>query len=251
MDEPNPFADNKVNTYGSESVPIVVPDTTAAAPKAGTAAQPQSYADHFQVTPEIVYAKMRTVVHLSVSREMFVTEPDLYGPVWITATVVAARFFTQTLTRLIISDIYGENAGGVTASMTYKQLTTSAALFFGYTVVAAAAVTLVSRRVLQTSGDLTFVGALCIYGYSNLNWIAPAAICSVLATCLASKPRIETTVVTCLLSLIAGALSGVFVFRQLGAACVEEERQPQWRSAVVVFFAVHMLFALAAGFLLF
>lgn len=96
--------------------------------------------------------------------------PDLYGPVWITTTVVLILFLAGTLQRYFAG---GTLDGG---KYDFTLLTGAAGLMYGYTAIVPVALWGILRWFGSEAGSV--LECLCLYGYANLVWV-PVAVASI------------------------------------------------------------------------
>lgn len=96
--------------------------------------------------------------------------PDLYGPFWITTTVVLILFLSSTLAA------YFTRAKAVPYAYDFGLLSGAAGLMYGYTAVIPTALWGVLKWYGSESASL--LECLCLYGYANLIWV-PVAVASV------------------------------------------------------------------------
>jgi hypothetical protein len=97
--------------------------------------------------------------------------PDLYGPFWISTTVVFMLFFSSTLLGLMFTAWQGARF-----EYQFGLLTGAAGLMYGYTIFIPLGLWLVIKYV-DIAPHTTLLQLICLYGYSNIIWI-PVAILS-------------------------------------------------------------------------
>ncbi|ODQ65200.1 Yip1-domain-containing protein [Nadsonia fulvescens var. elongata DSM 6958] len=128
------------------------------------------------------FGPRRSFVNL-MSRDSDCPRPDLYGPLWISATLVFILFFSSTLLNLI-------QAGGQGSFVyDFSLLTAAAAIIYGYTIVVPIGLWLLLAYYLgihglRVDGDPRshirgLWGLVCIYGYAAATWI-PICLINVL-----------------------------------------------------------------------
>ena len=129
------------------------------------------YTQFFDVDTADVSRRMLATVN---PRTIFLDEldgnPDLYGPFWITTSVVLLLFLASTLAA------YFTRATATPYAYDFSLLSGAAGLMYGYTFVMPAALWGVLRWCGSESASL--LECLCLYGYANLIWV-PVAIASV------------------------------------------------------------------------
>ncbi|CAR28480.1 hypothetical protein ZYGR_0S01110 [Zygosaccharomyces rouxii] len=126
------------------------------------------YSRYFQLTT----ADFRKRVLGSLSLRNEASPPDLYGPLWITATVVMSRFLGSGLFTLCIDGVFGGISTEVKDSSRQSwKLVHSAWLFYAYTLLTP----FIAQKLLATN----FIPLVSTYGYSNVTWIAGCLLLSV------------------------------------------------------------------------
>lgn len=99
-------------------------------------------------------------------------KPDLYGPFWISTTVIFALFFSSSLTGVFYSMYKGVNY-----EYKFEVLSGAAMILYSYTFLWPVLLFLIIRQVLAQR-VVSLVKLCCIFGYSNVIWI-PVAILAV------------------------------------------------------------------------
>ena len=122
--------------------------------------------------------------------------PDLYGPFWITTTVVLILFLSSTLAA------YFAKVKDQPYSYDFGLLSGAAGLMYGYTAFIPAALWGILKWYGSESANL--LECLCLYGYANLIWV-PVAIAS-------SSP---ITLLNWLFVAVGFGVSAFFLFRNL------------------------------------
>lgn len=126
------------------------------------------YSRYFQLTTTDF--KQRALGSLSLRNEA--PPPDLYGPIWVTASVVMSRFLASGALALLIDGIIkGVMPEIRNSSHQSWNLVHSAWLFYAYTFLTP----LIAQKILSTS----FIPLVSIYGYSNITWIIGCLLLSV------------------------------------------------------------------------
>jgi hypothetical protein len=103
-------------------------------------------------------------------------KPDLYGPFWISTTVIFALFFSSSLTGVFYSMYKGVNY-----EYKFEVLSGAAMILYSYTFLWPVLLYLIIRNVITTTAtqeSVSLVKLCCIFGYSNVIWI-PVAILAV------------------------------------------------------------------------
>ncbi|KAL0637294.1 hypothetical protein Q9L58_003778 [Maublancomyces gigas] len=122
--------------------------------------------------------------------------PDLYGPFWITTTVVLILFLSSTIAQ------YFARVADVPYIYNFSLLSGAAGLMYGYTMFVPVALWGVLRWYGSESANL--LECLALYGYSNLIWV-PVAIAS-------ASP---ITILNYLFVAVGFGVSALFLFKNL------------------------------------
>ncbi|CEP22745.1 Protein YIP5 AltName: Full=YPT-interacting protein 5 [Cyberlindnera jadinii] len=101
---------------------------------------------------------------------------DLYGPIWVTATVIFILFFSNTCSGLLVSWVQG---GDSTYKYNFDLLTGAISLLYGYTFLIPTIFYFITVWYLKLTGLFPLSRLISIYGYANIAWV-PAAILSIL-----------------------------------------------------------------------
>ena len=105
---------------------------------------------------------------------MFEMPPDLYGPFWISTTVVFAVFLSSSITGVFLAAYKGKHY-----EYDFDLLNAAAFIMFIYTFVWPPVLWVITSYVLKMNPtNATIFQFLCLFGYSNVIWI-PVAILSV------------------------------------------------------------------------
>lgn len=94
--------------------------------------------------------------------------PDLYGPFWITTTVVVILFLTGTVSQYLSHNSKSH------FEYDFRLLSGAAGLLYGYTAVLPMGLWGALRWFGSSSADL--IECWSLYGYANLVWIAVALV---------------------------------------------------------------------------
>lgn len=96
---------------------------------------------------------------------------ELYGAIWITATLVFSMFVSSTASNLVSHWEFSDNEDPK-YEYSFDLLTGSLILFYGYMTVASFAIFGLTRYKSSstTASRISIVKLVSIYGYSNLLW---------------------------------------------------------------------------------
>lgn len=135
---------------------------------------------------------------------------DLYGPIWVSATIIFILFFSNTSSNLIYGWFNGvENK----YQYDFKLLTGAMSLIYGYTFLIPLGFYLISTFYFKLSNFLKLTKIISIYGYSNSIWL-PSAILNILRSFLQNH-LILNSILKWLNVLIAGLISGFIIIKQI------------------------------------
>lgn len=131
---------------------------------------------------------------------------DLYGPIWVTATVIFILFFSNTSSNLLKSWLIG---GDDKYQYNFSLLTGAISLLYGYTILIPLIFYIISVYYFKLTKFLTLSKVVSIYGYANSVWI-PAAIFGILRGLLVNH-RVFNEILKWVIVLIGGIVSGVSI----------------------------------------
>lgn len=141
------------------------------------------YAHYFDVDTSDVLRHSLLALNPFTPRQVFLfhtddnpdpSPPDLYGPFWITSTVIFALFFASSVTGVIISKFVHHS----TYEYRFDLLTGAATMLYSYTFIWPPILWLVSRYqgLLTQQPNASLVSFVSLYGYSNVIWIFVAIL---------------------------------------------------------------------------
>lgn len=171
-------------------------------------------------------------------------QTDLYGAVWITASLVMVQFVIKGLVSLIVDNIiYGQRSTiAVDRKEVFLGLVHAIWLFYGYIFL----VPFISIQILRRDEVTKFgsvVDLISVYGYSNLSWIPFFIIQDILQ--IFNSFKAVTPVQWGLLGL--GFLkSGFHLYRE-----IENGSQSKLTLSTIVILTFHVIFAVLMMFILF
>lgn len=131
---------------------------------------------------------------------------DLYGPIWVTATVIFILFFSNTSSNLLKSWLIG---GDDKYQYNFSLLTGAISLLYGYTILIPLIFYIISVYYFKLTKFLTLSKVVSIYGYANSVWI-PAAIFGILRGLLVNH-KVFNEILKWVIVLIGGIVSGVSI----------------------------------------
>lgn len=179
----------------------------------------------------------------------FNSEPDLYGPIWLTTTLVlciavGANILTLFESIAHKSDVMQHSVSALTA-VNFRHLVQAASIVYIYTIVAAVA-TAAGKKYYNDNTSDSAILAVCIYGYASAPFIPAVLLCA-----------IPNTALNWIFMGMAVAISTWFIFTNLwptyhvedessagvyGSSATPQERSPRWWMQVTCV-VTHILFA--------
>lgn len=128
---------------------------------------------------------------------------DMYGPIWVTASVIFILFFSNTCSGLLVSWLIG---GDSSYKYNFDLLTGAITLLYGYTFVIPTIWYLITVWYLKLGGLFSLSKLISVYGYANAAWI-PAAILSIARGFLVNH-RLLSNTLKWISVLLGGVVSG-------------------------------------------
>jgi hypothetical protein len=190
------------------------------------------YAQFFDVdTNEVIKRCWAALFPKAMFLDVLEGNPDLYGPFWITTTVVLILFLSSTIAQ------YFAREKDQPYSYDFGLLSGAAGLMYGYTAFIPTALWGVLKWYGSESASL--LECLCLYGYANLIWV-PVAIAS------ASPIAILNYVFVA----VGFGVSGMFLLRNLYPVVSATDAKTA-KVLLIVMIALHAGLALAIKILFF
>ncbi|CDR40767.1 CYFA0S05e04236g1_1 [Cyberlindnera fabianii] len=135
---------------------------------------------------------------------------DMYGPIWVTGTVIFFLFFSNTCSSLLTSWFLG---GDAKYEYNFSLLTGAITLLYGYTFVIPLVFHLVSVYYFKLTGLLPLSKLISIYGYANSAWV-PAAILGTFRGFLANHSFLSNSL-KWISVLLGGLISGAAILSKV------------------------------------
>ena len=111
---------------------------------------------------------------------------DLYGPIWVTATLIFLLFFCNSFAELLSSLGHSKDDKDVVIHVNYfKIILSSINLLYGYTFLVPTVLWAVLKFYLKVANLAPLTRLISIYAYANLLWV-PAAVLSIFRGLLSS-----------------------------------------------------------------
>lgn len=185
------------------------------------------YATYFDVDTKDVLRRALLALSPFTSRQVFLfhtddnpdpASPDLYGPFWITSSVIFFLFFASSVTGLIVSSFVRHTS----YEYRFDLLTGAASMLYTYTFVWPPILWLVTRYLglLAEQPNASLISFISLYGYSNIVWI-PVAILAVMP--LDGILPLFTQVYRWCVVALGYAFSSVFLARNLKTLFIPRE----------------------------
>lgn len=129
----------------------------------------QYYSQYFDVdTNEVLRRCLAALYPRTNFLDVLDGNPDLYGPFWISTTVVVILFLTGTISQYLAHD------GDEHFEYDFRLLSGGAGLIYGYTFALPIALWAALRWFGSSTADL--IECWSLYGYANLVWIGVALV---------------------------------------------------------------------------
>lgn len=166
---------------------------------------------------------------------------DLYGAIWVTATVILSKFLVLGLLRLIEEGIFaGWKLSNTEIDTLYLSLIHSVWLFYSYVF----GMGVVSYKLLNKADpQITGIETIAIYGYSNTIWIPTAIIIDIVDLFQEDSIRLISLLLKCLFIFCAFVKSSLYLHSKLA----REGGENYVRSFIVV----NAIFCVLVKFILF
>lgn len=238
-----------------EAVPAEQPNNTSNNGNSDTTRTPlppgllNYYSQYFQLNPTEL--KQRLYEAVSFKKKSNVDEEsnanaeavsDLYGPVWVTATIIMSIFVGNGLFSLVADGIImGEPLSNNKSEMQFLKLVHSIWLFYVYVFL----VPMLSFKLLQKndSSVKNVFTLISIYGYSNLVWIPIGLSIDILNGLQNYIPRLILSLSEWALVGLAFGKSSLYLFQKLANTDGDK--------TIFVIIAINAIFCILVKLLLF
>ncbi|KAI9105247.1 hypothetical protein DFS34DRAFT_598673 [Phlyctochytrium arcticum] len=193
------------------------------------------YAQYFNVnTSDVAQRIIATIIPRQKFGDLIGSNPDLYGPFWITTTVIFMLFVTSTIAGSIAAFLSG-TAPSYNYDMTL--LSVAASTLYFYT----SAIPLLIWVVLRYyKGPANLMELLDVYGYAMAIWIPVSIICIV-----------PSEIVRWILVAVAFASSALFKVRTVRPIVQQANDKVASTIVLTIIFAAHGALALLFKFYFF
>ncbi|KAM9933264.1 hypothetical protein OXX80_007117 [Metschnikowia pulcherrima] len=254
-DSPGPLPQTE-NIIGSTQAPVAVPDKRSS----GGFHTVGFYSRFFDINTEDFVGKIVLALnpfnHASVVNSQSEEGPtELYGFIWINATLVYLMFVSATGSNLLAEWLHASESAEKYA-YNFQLLTLSISLFYGYTIAVPALLYVITTWFLHYPQRLSLTRLVSIYSYANVLWIPTTAANVVLAVFVSNaKHHMILNTAQWALVAVSGLLSGLSIVLKVRPILIRNatetgaERQNKLLLAGLV--VAHMGFAVAIKFAFF
>lgn len=136
---------------------------------------------------------------------------ELYGFIWITATLIFLMFVSSTGSNLM-SDWLHSGKDDAKYEYLFDLLTISMSLFYGYTVIVPVVLYAVTTWVMKFPHPLSLTRLVSVYSYANVMWIPITAANFVLVVFVSNSSHHRLlNLLEWLLVALTGAVTGLSI----------------------------------------
>ncbi|KAH3667802.1 hypothetical protein WICMUC_005202 [Wickerhamomyces mucosus] len=166
---------------------------------------------YFNITSDEFFSNIFSSINVLSKVELETAQEtgDLYGPIWVTATVIFILFFSNTGAHKLNNWLSGSDES---YEYDFALFTGAISLLYGYTVVIPIFLYVVSVFYFKLIGFLSLTKIVSIYGYANSVW-APAAILAMFRGFFSNG--FISSVILWAAVLIGGGISGAAILSKL------------------------------------
>ncbi|GEQ68992.1 hypothetical protein JCM33374_g2662 [Metschnikowia sp. JCM 33374] len=192
------------------------PNHSAAPKSTGSFHQVSFYTRFFDINTEDFIGKIVLALnpfnHASVASTQTDDGPtELYGFLWINATLVFLMFVSATGSNLLAQWLHGTD-DAPKYEYNFQLLTLSITIFYGYTVIVPALLYVVTTWFMHFSPRLSLTRLVSIYSYANVLWIPTTAANVVLAVFVSkAKHHFVLNILQWVLVAVSASLSGLSI----------------------------------------
>lgn len=176
---------------------------------------------------------------------------ELYGSVWVTATLIFAVFVSATASGLVAHALSGSTRK---YEYQYDLLNTSFLLFYGYTFLAPLALYAITTWGMKFEQQLSLSRLVNIYGYSNVLWL-PITVANFLLVVLVSKQQLVLlNTLQWVVALLSGFITGLSILSKVRSVILanilalangdNDEAVKKHRILVFVLAGAHIVFTI-------
>lgn len=165
------------------------------------------YRRYFNLSTNDFFQQVLNSINFLSKAEDIQQVGDLYGAIWITATVIFVLFFANTSSNLLVQWLKGSGDGKY--QYNFNLFTGAISLLYGYTFLIPFALYVISVFYFKFTDFFTLTKIISIYGYANSVWI-PSALLSILRGLLANH-RLLSSILKWVVVLFGGVVSAASI----------------------------------------
>ncbi|OBA23047.1 Yip1-domain-containing protein [Metschnikowia bicuspidata var. bicuspidata NRRL YB-4993] len=246
---------------------IQEPQTTTSKPAgSGGLRQVSFYSRFFDISTEEFLGKIVLAMNPFNNASVVLTQAEdgpteLYGFLWINATVVVLMFVSATGSNLLAEWLHASK-DTEKYNYNFQLLTLSISVFYGYTALVPTALYVITRWALTFPHCLPLTRLVSIYSYANVLWIPTTAANMILAVFISkSTHHVILNVAQWALVAASALLSGLSIALKVRPILIhgisesgraeENTVQNQHRFLLISLVLAHLAFAVVIKFLFF
>lgn len=211
------------------------------------------YSQYFDINTEDFFAKIRLALNPFDHSSALQTDDDqateLYGFIWINATLVFLMFVSSTGSNLLALWLHSDDTDAP-YEYNFKLLTSSIIYFYGYSILAPLAFWGLSKYVANFEKPVSLTRLISVYSYSSVFWI-PTTVANIILAVFISKKTHKTLLAALQWALVAlsGVLSGLSIawkvrpIVQDNMARENVDDAKKTKAMVLFFMALHLVFS--------
>lgn len=219
------------------------------------------YSQYFDISTLEFLDKIKLALnplnHASVSPSENDEATELYGFMWINATLVFLMFASSTGSNLLALWLYSDDADK-RYEYNFKLFTLSISLFYGYSALVPAFIYALASYSMEFKERLSLTRMISIYSYSEVLWF-PSTVANIIIAVFVSKKSHPTVLNVLQWVFVAGSgiLSGLSIVWKIrpviqkDLADGNEADSKKAKILVLVMILLHASFTVAIKFLFF
>ncbi|PVH20995.1 hypothetical protein CXQ85_004511 [Candidozyma haemuli] len=179
------------------------------------------YSRYFDINTEEFFGKIKLALDPFQKTSVLASQNDengnqetteLYGAIWVTATLIFLVFVSSTGANLVSHWLYLGDENGGKYEYEFDRLTVSMSLFYGYIALVPLALYGFTSWWLKFADRLSLTRLVSIYGYANVLWVPLTVINFVLVVFVSSKKhKVLLNVFEWVSVLLSGAVTGLSI----------------------------------------
>lgn len=174
------------------------------------------YSRYFDINTEDFLANIQLALNpFNPAKSQPTDATDLYGFLWINATLVLLMFVSSTGANLLALWLHSDDTD-VRYEYNFRVLTLSIALFYGYTALVPALFCAFLSYLMEFKERVPLTLMMSIYSYANVLWV-PTTVANVFLAVLVSRKshRAVLSLLQWLFVVVSGVLSGLSIVLKL------------------------------------